>query len=114
MTEYEEHDGGILVIWSHDEGGYDWSATALLARKKEDSLEYEYAVHSDSGCSCTYFMEDGPEGLDLDWTTSETDIKLAILRGVDGLYDVTELDRFDKKRKAIQALRKHRDETGVW
>lgn len=60
-----------LVLWDvSSSAGYDWWTTAIVMNSKG-----EYAVYSDSGCSCNGAFERGWDKYDLAWNADLNEVK---------------------------------------
>lgn len=74
MTEYRKwsdmwanHRTDVEIVWSGPGGGgYEWEELALVRRPHGDT--YQYAAYIDSGCSCNYAYEYGPDFYELEWS----------------------------------------------
>jgi hypothetical protein len=61
----------ILVIWDVKSYiDYDWWITAIVMNSRG-----EYALYTDSGCSCNSPYEEGWDEYDLAWTNDLNEIK---------------------------------------
>jgi hypothetical protein len=67
----ENHDEAVLVIWNVSGGDcYDWWEIAIVLNQRG-----EYALYSDSGCSCSNQYESGWDKYDLAWTNDLNEVK---------------------------------------
>lgn len=97
---------GVTILWEYDEGGYDWEAVAILAQPKGlDS--FEYAIYTDSGCSCKHAFESAPSEYDLSWSVSYIETKARLFSAIDALYQPSRAAKADLKGRARLVLKRH-------
>ena len=73
MADWKNSKGteSVLILWDvQDGGGYDWWITAIVMNSRG-----EYALYSDSGCSCNGPYECGWDEYDLSWNADLNEIK---------------------------------------
>jgi hypothetical protein len=91
MTEYRkwsdmwaDHDTDVEIMWSSDGGGWEWEELALVRRPHGDT--YQYAAYIDSGCSCNYPYEFGPDAYELEWSFDKNAPKAKLQVAIRGSY----------------------------
>ena len=73
MSEWQNSDRteNVLIVWELNSSmGYDWECTSIVMNSRG-----EYALYSDSGCSCNGAYEEGWNKYDLAWTNNLAEIK---------------------------------------
>lgn len=75
----------VRIIFEENSGGYEWDIVAIVRNEKN-----EYAVYSDSGCSCNGPYEDSPDKYDLAWTTDLVSVVREATGYVRNLYDLSD------------------------
>lgn len=73
MSEWRSKDGKetVLIVWELSSSmGYDWEITSIVMNSRG-----EYALYSDSGCSCNGEYMWGWDHYDLAWTNNLNEVK---------------------------------------
>lgn len=73
MDNWQNSDGteSVLIVWEMTSGGgYDWDCTSIVLNSRG-----EYALYSDSGCSCNMEYQSGWDQYDLAWTNDLSEVK---------------------------------------
>lgn len=75
MTGYTWNDSKgndpVIIVWDVSSyADYDWWITAIVLNSRG-----EYALYSDSGCSCNAAFDMGWDEFDLSWTNDLAEIK---------------------------------------
>lgn len=100
FQKYEElgHHGdwdptGVLVIWSHWSGDYEWEQYALLRRQVNGVNQWN--AYIDSGCSCSGPFEDKPDD-SWEWSYSLLDTKAKLIKAMRDSYFMSSGEAVDE------------------